>query len=501
MNLNLELKQVINESKLKRQQESILKWRNAGGIGTAHLTMRFGKTYEGILIIEKVLERSQNEKINIIVPSVAVVNNWLDNLEKNGLHNKSNIKVLTAHQVLNAPDEEHKCHLKIIDEVHKFLSDRRFEIISGVKAKSKFLLCLTGTLPAGNDLNNLIKYAPVFDTITEQEAIEKGWISDYTEYNLALEFPDEDKELYREYSYPIGETLGLFKGSHKLFEIGYKQYLFEDDYDVIQSCYSGKKYNKEYIKAHYIREELAKKMGWREGLDLTNEFDRERDKYWSPDNIGIRAKVFNENVRKRTSLINDNKIKLLVVMELYKKFPIQTICFNESIDFTDKVRNAINALNYNAVSYHSAVESGSIINPKTGKPYVYGASSARIGEPKMFGKKKILEDMLAGMKDGRYTFLSTARALDEGIDIPNVEQIITTAGTTNPLQYQQRTARGKTVDIYNPNKITRIINLYFDDFDDGNGNIIKSRDKQKLKSRQKLGSSNVYYVDDIDDIQ
>ena len=97
-------------------------------------------------------------------------------------------------------------------------------------------------------------------------------------------------------------------------------------------------------------------------------------------------------------------------------------------------------------------------------------------------------------------FLSTARALDEGLDIPTIEQVITTAGTANPVQYAQRNARGKRVDIYNPNKVTRILNLYFDDFIGASGNIVKSRDKQKLVAKQRERNSTVIWLHDLSDI-
>jgi len=101
------------------------------------------------------------------------------------------------------------------------------------------------------------------------------------------------------------------------------------------------------------------------------------------------------------------------------------------------------------------------------------------------------------MISGKYKYLVTTRALDEGLTIPNVEQIIITAGSINPIQQSQRTARGKTIDNKNINKQTKIFNLYFDDFYTLSGQYIKSRDKQKLLDRQ---SSNVYFINSLNDI-
>ena len=78
--------------------------------------------------------------------------------------------------------------------------------------------------------------------------------------------------------------------------------------------------------------------------------------------------------------------------------------------------------------------------------------------------------------------------------------MITTAGTANPIQYAQRGGRGKRIDAYNPNKVTKIFNLYFEDFIGSNGNLIHSRDKQKLISNQRERGSNVVWLSDLNDI-
>ena len=136
---------------------------------------------------------------------------------------------------------------------------------------------------------------------------------------------------------------------------------------------------------------------------------------------------------------------------------------------------------------------------ETGKWIRYGERSVNAGKVKKFGKDSIRKLAIEGMINGTYTFLSTARAFDEGLTIPNLKQVITTAGTANPMQYAQRGARGKTVDIYDPNKVTRIYNLYFEDFNilnsDGEPELVKSRDKTKLLLRQSNNKNNIVTLD------
>lgn len=95
----------------------------------------------------------------------------------------------------------------------------------------------------------------------------------------------------------------------------------------------------------------------------------------------------------------------------------------------------------------------------------------------------------------------------EGFSLPILTQVITTGGDTNPIRYKQQNGRGKTLDIYNKNKITRIINIYIDDFyslhkknEDGSPKFIPSRDKSKLLSRQSQSDNIIVEVSSVDDI-
>ena len=96
------------------------------------------------------------------------------------------------------------------------------------------------------------------------------------------------------------------------------------------------------------------------------------------------------------------------------------------------------------------------------------------------------------------TFLLDTGADCSFLDKQSAEKFITSpAGTTNPTTYKQKSGRGKTIDSFNPNKITNIINIYIDDII-LDGAIISSRDKSKLRARQV--DSNPYYISSIDEI-
>lgn len=498
---------VIDQSKYDRQKLASERWRNSKGIGCLNLTPRFGKTYLAIhFIINPHLQKSSENSVIITVPTEAIAKHWKDNLLIHGEDLKDRVKILTANYLDNKADHSFNCSLFIIDEPQKFMTDIRKLIIDGTIVDSKYRLALSGTPPTEQWFRELY---PIIDTVTEQEAVENNWIAKFIEYNYLLDLSEEDKIRYKEFSIPITETLELFKDKWKLFGIGRGASLFDNDFDVIRACQSGKNTPNPrgdgfiFIPYDKVCNALASLMGWGQDIDITTDYGRDRNIYWSPISIHERAKIFIDFIRKRNEILINNPIKLEAVKSIIKTFPLTTICFNESIEFVEKVNDMINDCDsfndYRSIAYHSKIESRPLIDLETGQYFTY-KSGDRKGEPKLFGQTAIKNMTIEGVRNGTFQFLSTAKSLDEGLDIPNIEQVICTAGTTNPMTYQQRTARGKTVDIYNPNKVTKIFNLVFNDFTDEENRVINSRDKQKLIKRQRNSSNNIQWIQSIDEI-
>jgi superfamily II DNA or RNA helicase len=492
--------------KTTRQQIGVARWVNAGYKGILDYVMRFGKTYTAMIAIKEVLSKVQNATVLVITPSVIINNQWVKTIKDLGL-DTNKISTTTVNNAINycnhAPDKL-KVSLLIVDECHKFTTLNRSELINGTLIEYDYILMLTGTLPSGEDLKTLTRIAPVVDVITESEALANDWITNLIEYNVPLKLSDDDKLSYTKWSIPIRETLKVFNGSDKLFGP-----IFKNSYEVINSCITGKNYIHEgisyYISANVIRETLAIKMGWHKDIDITTKYGADRDKYWNPDAIHDRAKDFMSCVRKRNEVLINNDTKLEAVQYILKLwFPV-TICFNESTDFADTISTVINKAypGAPAICYHSNIESKELVD-LNGVPILYKSGDKK-GQPKKFGKTALRALAIEGITNGVYKLLCTARALDEGLDIPNIELVITTGGTTNPTQYKQRKSRGRTVDIYNKTKVTKIINLYFEDFKITSDEIglreymVQSRDKQKLILRQE-GNTNVIWLSGLEDL-
>lgn len=84
----------------------------------------------------------------------------------------------------------------ILDEVHMYASDVFIQIFNRVS--TNFTLGLTGTLKRLDGKEKLIlEHIPVVDTITLDEAVKNGWISEHVQYKLEIEVDLTD---YHEYS-------------------------------------------------------------------------------------------------------------------------------------------------------------------------------------------------------------------------------------------------------------------------------------------------------------
>lgn len=488
-------------NKSERQEISCNKWRDAKGRGTLNLIMRFGKTRVAAMIVGKLVKANPNRTIMAIAPNAVTTKNLADNLTE-FCPKEQWIDIMSSNTLINHVNKlkiERKLPIKvdllILDEVHKLLQGETLIAIKNIEYK--FILCLTGSTLNKTQLSILNELgAPVIDKITEIEAVSQGWISNSTEYNLAIELDEHDKIRYAKYSDMISETLETFGGLHKVINQEFRNKVFDSDFALVLASFTGYNYkdrngSSTFIKPTVIRNMLASLMGWTRDMPLDNDYNKRINNLWNPDNIYERAKKFKDFVRQRNDILIHNRPKINAVIEILKTNSVPTICFNESIAM---VTDLADYFSKDGIPFHSAIESRYVINPETGIPYTY-----KNGEPKRLGKTSLKKLAIEGIKNGTYKYLFTAQSLNEGLTIENIEQVITTGGSCNSNTHGQRVARGKTYNYMNPNKNCVIINLYIDDFKIGDKDV-KSRDKQKLIQRQQDSENVPIWVNDISEI-
>ena len=156
----------IDKERYNRQREGIVKWNNNSNYGTLNYIMGFGKTMVGIKLIDDFL-MEEDASVCIVVPSDIIKTNWInkfkeyynDAIIKSNWYNRGYVKILTTHEVVIS-NIKNSCDLLIIDEIHRFLSDNRYNIIKGNYISYNHILGLTGTYPSGIGGEMLSKYCP-----------------------------------------------------------------------------------------------------------------------------------------------------------------------------------------------------------------------------------------------------------------------------------------------------------------------------------------------------
>lgn len=168
------------------------------------------------------------------------------------------------------------------------------------------------------------------------------------------------------------------------------------------------------------------------------------------DKIRIWAVNFNRNMRNRKAMLYLNQSKLDGVYRLCTELNKRTITFSESVDFA----NQITERTPNSVAY-----------------------SSKLGVKK---RRAALE----AFNNGKARIINTARALDEGFDVPDVELAIISSGSSSPRQDVQRTGRAIR---FVEGKVGYIVNLYMPD----------TQDEKWMKKRQ-ANSTNIEYLGSLE---
>ena len=192
----------------ERQEEGIQKWVSNKCRGTLQWATGVGKTRASILAITKFLNKNPGKKVVVIVPSDYLKEQWTKVLLENGFFMNVDVKIINT-----AIKSNFEADLLIIDEIHKMAATTFSEIFK--VCKYKVVLGLTATIERLDGKQDLIlKYCPIVDTITTEEAINNGWLSPFREYKVLLKVDDLD--VYLEWNKKFYEHFAFFNYDFKL---------------------------------------------------------------------------------------------------------------------------------------------------------------------------------------------------------------------------------------------------------------------------------------------
>lgn len=204
-----------NSERTLRQEECVDKWVKNRCVGSIQAAVGFGKTRIGLMAIKRFRNKYPNESIIVAVPSDAIKIQWIKQLDEW----KLSAEVKTY---FDTSKHKYECTLLILDEVHRVASEQLINTFTNVKFKG--VLGLTATFERLDGRDKLIaKHCPIIDEITIEEAIKKGWLSNYREYLVLIE-PD-DIDVYQDLNRQFNEHFSFFDFNFSLamsLATGYK---------------------------------------------------------------------------------------------------------------------------------------------------------------------------------------------------------------------------------------------------------------------------------------
>jgi superfamily II DNA or RNA helicase len=261
-------------------------------------------------------------------------------------------------------------------------------------ANYRWVLGLTATLPPEDYRRNLLtRRAPVFDRVGLKEAQDNKWIAPYKIYNLGIELSPEEMAAYRKIDASFGKFFGVFGG----------------DFSFAMKC----------LNDAATREEHARSMGW--------------------DNTTVLnfARNWVRTMHERIKILHVSNSKIEAAASVIQKFPdAKAISFNQLVVGADALQEKLGPT---CASIHSKMKGREI----DGEYY-----------PARVVKDKALQSFREG---GQIRVLSTAKALDQGADFPDISLAVVVSGSSTLIQALQRWGRALRK---NGDEVTRIVEIF-----------------------------------------
>lgn len=453
---------IIDKSKLARQNECLDLWELHHRRGTIEAATGFGKTFLGILAIWRLKKLFPELTVKICVPSDLLRNHWRQQIEE---HKISNVQVDTINMWVK--EYSITCDLFILDEIHGYTGGEVFSTVFD-RVKCEYILGLTAKeRDKEEDKEVLNKYAPIVETVTMKECLEKGWVAPFKIYNLGLTLDKVEREYYNKIHSNFLKYFSTFN-----FKLNLMYKALED---------------KRFLESY------AKRFNWDSKM------------------VFIHAVQANRLMQERKKYLYNNKAIFNATLDIINRDPtLRTITFSEITSVANKLYRAIPG----SVIYHSNIptevrdEEGNRIAiskkiKEKGRQYtryddgsgVYNWNTLKSKYNKLKLKRvsglKIREEALELFESGKAKVIHTSRALNEGMDIHGIERSIKTSFNSTTIDNLQRTGRAVRIDHNNPDKLAIEINLYIKD----------SQSYRWLVRSQKEAPQNVIrWVDSIDEI-
>lgn len=405
----------IDETRLAKQEEALLSWRNFGGNGCIIAATGFGKTYLGILAMKKISANpvfaSETLQFLVIVPTSALKEQWGQECK---LHGINNVTILTRNswKLVELSASLNRFKLIIYDEVHGLATK---EFSGALELTSKFKLGLTATLerPDGNHYM-ITKVMPVVYKVSLNDAVNSGWVSNYKIQDIKIELENHNQIVL------MSNRITSIKGLFNVYD--------NKEYGIIKRKVTNlvNVLNEDKTIDNNTKETLTLKINeYNTKLDLMrpvkiiqdgHEFIMERlKKKYLTDLSSVEKNMmfeYQELIQKRRILIANDDAKIRETIKLLRENTKKTIVFCEFIETANKIMDEATKYRYLKAACYTS---------------------------KMPQKQR--NSIIDGFKKGIIRTLITVKALDEGLNVPSCSTAIIVANTGQPRQFKQRLGR------------------------------------------------------------
>ena len=271
--------------------------------------------------------------------------------------------------------KERKCDLLLVDELHRVSNEEALKFKTAIlSTKFRFFLGLSALLSRDQESFLAGIGINVVDKVDIKEAVTNEYVSKHKVFFLGLELNANDEMELDKLNKEFNKGFSFFG-----YDFKYMQYLMSEA-----------------------------------GVQERKRFEQQRAMS-SGTVFGMLSKAF-AAMRNRKIFLQKTTSKLQAVKELRETVfeGKKIITFGQYTDFADSITDMFD----DSRSYHSNVSSA-VINGKKAS------------------KKKVLERNMEQFSKGDIMMLNTAKAVNEGVDIPDLDGGIVTSYTGNPLTMLQ----------------------------------------------------------------
>lgn len=405
-----------NENKTKEQNIVLQKWMEANFIGTYVGFTGVGKTKIGTIGACEFIRRDPNETSLVVVPTVNLRDNeWEKSFIDWGYLRERPKVTVECVQTAYKFKGRHFDTI-VIDEWHQTLTPSYIDLLKNNTYKR--LLCLSATLEDEKvELTKL--YAPVIWTTSRDRAIQLKLVSESLIFNIAVPLNEVEQATYNSlnssfmfYEQALGGRFDAYDSSVRFMRLQ----------KANSTCSNMRVFIPEnrIIYDHEINEITIPSVGCRLLNSTETAFLKQR--------IHQAANYWNYMRQRRTLCCNaSNKIPL--VHEIINRFPDRrAIIFSTETAFADRIADEI------------------------------GSTRCGVYHSKLLPKEKKLS--IGNFMSGIVPHLSSVKALNAGMDVPECSLGIATSGDSKKLGHIQRNGRTSR---YIDGKVSYFINMYAKD--------------------------------------